>query len=525
MEVKFSNFKGFGGEHSLEIAPLTLVFGENSAGKSSLLELQRRYWDTPSTSPLRAESRGREKSGGGLSLAHKHMRSKKIMMRREGMTFSQHLTETLTIAIETEWAYEAQSRFPATGNGNFNPHRIRYETSEGSFSGKAEPIDKAVFQFLLNRVEVRRVVESALRNWKMDQGSPDIFNPNSDFWDLLTNPHEAGFKPLPGPLLPGEMLAMVLPALRSTSTEIRVGLYWFSVQGAFDDQVGAVLEWLLGALFELPVHEQVDARRERTPQENLRVQVSLDVSKTLYSVHIPAIRPELPAVFRVDVDPTAPSPPFDPTSPERYLNWILGSGGYGPDYDEKGHSLHSRRFGDRIPDRDGVGAVNAGFERLGIPHRLHAKADDSAPLQRAKIYLEDLRSGVKAEPIAVGSGIAQVLPIVAAVELLGPRTLLSVEQPELHLHPRLQANLGEYLCDRATASLEPTIVETHSELLVLRVLRMIREGRTDPSKVAVYYVGDTSEGPQITRMRIDANGEFIDEWPAGFFEERLDELF
>lgn len=522
MEVKFSNFKGFGGEHSLEIAPLTLVFGENSAGKSSLLELQRRYWDTPSTNPLKAESES------GLSLANKHKRSKKIMMRRSGMTFSQHLTETLTIAIETEWVYEARSRFPAASNDNFNPHRIRYETSEGSFSGKAEPIDKNVFQFLLNRVEVRRVVESALRNWKMDQESPDIFNPNSDFWDLLTNPHETGFKPLPGPLSPGEMLAMVLPALRSTSTKIHVGPTWLRVQGDdFDNQVGAVLEWLLGALFELPVHAQVDARRERTPQERTRWSPQdskpSNLGEKFYSIHIPAIRPELPAWFRVDRE--APSPTFDPTKPELYLNWILGSGGYGPDFDKKGDPLHRRRFGDRIPDKDGVRAVNAGFERLEIPHRLHVKVDDSAPLQRAKIYLEDLRSGVKAEPIAVGSGIAQVLPIVAAVELLGPRALLSVEQPELHLHPRLQANLGEYLCDRATASSEPIIVETHSELLVLRVLRMIREGRTDPSKVAVYYVGDTSEGPQITRMRIDANGEFIDEWPTGFFEERLDELF
>ena len=69
------------------------------------------------------------------------------------------------------------------------------------------------------------------------------------------------------------------------------------------------------------------------------------------------------------------------------------------------------------------------------------------------------------------------------------------------------------------------IVETHSELLILRVLRMIREGTADPSMVAVHYVGNTSEGPQITQMRIGSDGEFIDEWPAGFFEERLDELF
>ena len=174
---------------------------------------------------------------------------------------------------------------------------------------------------------------------------------------------------------------------------------------------------------------------------------------------------------------------------------------------------------DRV-DKGGLREFNAALERLEIPHilRLRPSADDSD----LDVWFEDRRSGAVVRPHGVGSGVAQVVPVIAATEFCRDTTLLTIEQPELHLHPRLQANLGEYFVAARGPQL---IVETHSELLILRVLRMIREGTADPSMVAVHYVGNTSEGPQITQMRIGSDGEFIDEWPAGFFEERLDELF
>jgi hypothetical protein len=85
------------------------------------------------------------------------------------------------------------------------------------------------------------------------------------------------------------------------------------------------------------------------------------------------------------------------------------------------------------------------------------------------------------------------------------------------------------------------LVETHSEHLILRLLRRIREAASTEQQpgepgfckehVSVLYVGraDAPEGEgdvvSIERLRVDAEGDFVDEWPAGFFEDRDSELF
>ena len=71
------------------------------------------------------------------------------------------------------------------------------------------------------------------------------------------------------------------------------------------------------------------------------------------------------------------------------------------------------------------------------------------------------------------------------------------------------------------------IVETHSELLILRIQRRIREGSLNPSDVSVLYVNPNApdaEGSTISRLRLDEKGDFIDEWPDGFFEDGFGEL-
>ena len=79
------------------------------------------------------------------------------------------------------------------------------------------------------------------------------------------------------------------------------------------------------------------------------------------------------------------------------------------------------------------------------------------------------------------------------------------------------------------------LIETHSEHIILRMLRRIREttenelppGATGlkPDDLSVIYVDKTEEGVQLRNLRVDEEGEFIDRWPKGFFDERTDELF
>lgn len=81
------------------------------------------------------------------------------------------------------------------------------------------------------------------------------------------------------------------------------------------------------------------------------------------------------------------------------------------------------------------------------------------------------------------------------------------------------------------------IWETHSEHIVLRVLRNLRTQRSIEEKpesdlikgsdIRIYYVARDSSSPEshLIPIRISDKGDFIDEWPHGFFEERLDEYF
>lgn len=150
--------------------------------------------------------------------------------------------------------------------------------------------------------------------------------------------------------------------------------------------------------------------------------------------------------------------------------------------------------------------------------------------------LLDTGGGSLVLPSEVGAGISQVLPIVVAA-LRRRGGLLLVEQPELHVHPALQVQLGDLFIDSATreGTRQPLLIETHSEHLILRLLRRIRETTEgelpesvlplQPDDLSVQYVENTVEGVRITRLRVDEQGEFIDRWPKGFFLERAEELF
>ena len=124
----------------------------------------------------------------------------------------------------------------------------------------------------------------------------------------------------------------------------------------------------------------------------------------------------------------------------------------------------------------------------------------------------------------VGFGISQLLPFVVQ-SLVSTEQIISIEQPEVHVHPRLQADLGDLL---AEAIKEPRrnqfIVETHSEHLILRLQRLVRKKEIKPTDVSVIYVSRGYEGAEAQRLHLDEDGYFIDDWPGGFFPERLNEL-
>lgn len=122
----------------------------------------------------------------------------------------------------------------------------------------------------------------------------------------------------------------------------------------------------------------------------------------------------------------------------------------------------------------------------------------------------------------VGFGASQILPVIVAGYNLRHGSIFLVEQPEIHLHPRAQSELGDFFYHLYTRGIQ-SIVETHSEHLIMRIQRFIAEGKIAPHDVAVNYIDATPEGKQVVPLSLDKNGIFTRDWPHGFFEERLEE--
>jgi len=187
-------------------------------------------------------------------------------------------------------------------------------------------------------------------------------------------------------------------------------------------------------------------------------------------------------------------------------------------------------------DADGsiVESLNTWFEAFEIPYTVELSGvGDEVLGDIAKLTLVDKRTGVRVAATDVGFGIGQVLPIVLEGILASgvsgrPRTrkTICVEQPELHLHPRLQANVADFLIQTHERGGCQWIVETHSESLMLRIQKRIREGKLSKEKISVLYVEPMGPmGSEVKKLRLSDNGTFIDEWPGGFFEESFREMF
>ena len=185
--------------------------------------------------------------------------------------------------------------------------------------------------------------------------------------------------------------------------------------------------------------------------------------------------------------------------------------------------LLSDTSADLISDLDSSPTKNEAADDISTPIGRYLDIMPIDILQDLKLI--DTVKGVEVTHRDVGIGISQVLPVL--VMAFGSQgKLLAMEQPEIHLHPALQAELGDVFIESALGERKNTfILETHSEHLILRLMRRIREGKISSDDVGVVYVEPLPQGSRFIELRIDEQGDFIDEWPGGFFEESFNEKF
>ncbi|MGC5223714.1 AAA family ATPase [Micromonospora sp. DT81.3] len=129
------------------------------------------------------------------------------------------------------------------------------------------------------------------------------------------------------------------------------------------------------------------------------------------------------------------------------------------------------------------------------------------------VGMEISLQGARRDLTAVGVGVSQALPLVVGLLVAPAASIFLVEQPELHLHPAVQARLADFIA-RARPDVT-VVVETHSEALITRIRRRVAEEQIDPNRVGIVFVEPTTEGTVTRALRLTEFGDLSD-WPAGF---------
>lgn len=129
-----------------------------------------------------------------------------------------------------------------------------------------------------------------------------------------------------------------------------------------------------------------------------------------------------------------------------------------------------------------------------------------------------------------GEGLLQVLPVLTALaraqrEGADPATprVVAIEDPESHLHPRLQYALANHFAGVAMTAAPPSVtLETHSQHFLLAVQLAVARGDLDPSRVAIYWVSQDSDGAsEAVQIEVEANGD-LRGWPPGVYDDVVD---
>ena len=164
-----------------------------------------------------------------------------------------------------------------------------------------------------------------------------------------------------------------------------------------------------------------------------------------------------------------------------------------------------------------IGAVTAWLEYLGVATKV--LTSDMGKFGHQMQVQTDASGSAPHDLTNVGVGVSQVLPIVVMALLAPSDSLLIFEQPELHLHPRVQSRLADFFLSMAYVG-KQCLLETHSEYLIQRLRRRIAEDEVDDlrGQIQAYFVERINGASSYKPVEFTEYGAIAD-WPADFFDQ------
>jgi len=120
-------------------------------------------------------------------------------------------------------------------------------------------------------------------------------------------------------------------------------------------------------------------------------------------------------------------------------------------------------------------------------------------------------------PMNIGFGFSYALPVILAVLTAKPNSLLIVENPEAHLHPKGQSRMGHLLSLAAQSGVQ-VIIETHSDHLLNGIRVAVKQKKLESNKTQIHFFTNQYSGVLKQSFQIEDEGN-LERWPKGFFDE------
>ena len=140
-----------------------------------------------------------------------------------------------------------------------------------------------------------------------------------------------------------------------------------------------------------------------------------------------------------------------------------------------------------------------------------------------EFLVKQYKDGPEVRLTDVGFGVSQVLPVLILCYYAPKGSILILEQPEAHLHPKVQTELADVLIDAVTNRNIQIILESHSEYLLSRLQRRIAEKKIASVDTALYFCEIKDGTSAIEQLDVDEYGN-IRNWPQDFFGDVTGEL-
>ena len=162
------------------------------------------------------------------------------------------------------------------------------------------------------------------------------------------------------------------------------------------------------------------------------------------------------------------------------------------------------------------------LKELGLIHdfSVDAIAENSNIYQ---VRVQKSPSSAKVLITDVGFGVSQILPVLVLCYYVPEKSIILLEQPEIHLHPSVQAGLADVFIDAVKHRNIQIILESHSEHLLRRLQRRIADETLTPKDTALYFCEMEKEASALTPLNLDSFGN-IANWPKDFFGDEVGEM-